>query len=158
MPTEIERKFLVTNDAWRDGAEGERYRQGYLTPGPPAAVRVRIAGSKAFLNIKEATTRIHRQEFEYEIPLDHAHALLDRLCAGHVIEKTRYRVPYGGRIWEIDVFEGVNEGLVVAEVELDDENAAVDLPPWVGEEVSSDIRYFNSSLALHPYQEWKERR
>ena len=155
MGTEIERKFLVKDDRWRAGAsEGRRYRQGYLVVGPPMAIRVRIAGDKALLNIKKATREIARDEFEYPIPLEDAEAILAGLCEGHIIEKTRYKVPFGGLTWEIDVFEGVNAGLVAAEVELDSETQRFERPAWLGEEVSRDARYLNSSLSRNPYTLW----
>jgi adenylate cyclase len=155
MGREIERKFLVVGDSWRAGARGRRFSQGYLCGGPPAAVRVRIDGDRAFLNIKQAILGIARDEFEYEIPVADAEAILARLCIGQRIEKTRYIVRYGGLDWEVDEFTGDNLGLIVAEIELDDERQALDLPPWAGEEVSHDVRYYNSSLAVHPYREWK---
>lgn len=154
MGTETERKFLVKDDSWRAGAEGVRYRQGYLAVGPPAAVRVRIMGDKAVLNIKEATSGIERDEFEYPIPIEDARAILDNLCGGYVIEKTRHKIPFGGLTWEVDVFAGVNEGLVIAEVELEDAGQSFDRPPWLGQEVSHDPHYFNSSLSRHPYTKW----
>ena len=155
MGVEIERKFLVAYEGWRSAASsGERYRQGYVAVGPPAAVRVRIMGDRAVLNLKKATTDITRDEFEYAISLEDAESILERLCSGHVIEKTRYKVPHAGLTWEVDVFEGRNAGLVVAELELESETQAVERPPWLGEEVSGDIRYFNSSLSVTPYTEW----
>ena len=155
MGTEIERKFLVKNDSWRESAsEGVPILQGYITTGPPIAVRVRIAGPKANLNLKKATVDIARDEFEYPIPSYEAAQLLGHFCIGHVIEKRRYEVAYNGCIWEVDVFEGANEGLVIAELELDAEDQAFDRPPWVGEEVSGDARYLNTSLSLRPYKEW----
>ena len=154
MGREIERKFRVIGDDWRSGAEGERIRQGYLAFGPPTAVRVRISGGKANLNIKTATTEIERAEYEYAIPLADAEELLG-MCQGHEVEKTRYRVEHAGRVWEIDVFQGVNAGLIVAEVELDSRDATFETPQWVGEEVSGDPRYLNTHLSLTPYREWK---
>jgi len=153
---EIERKFLVTGDEWRQGAKKASYRQGYLCLGPPAAVRVRIADGKATLNIKEATADISRAEFEYGIPVDEAESILAHLITGNVIEKTRYTIAYADRSWEVDVFHGPNEGLVLAELEIDSEADVVALPPWVGEEVSNDPRYFNTHLAAHPYPEWAQ--
>jgi adenylate cyclase len=154
MGIEIERKFLVTGDGWRTGASGVPMRQGYLALGPPASVRVRIEGERALLNIKESTLGLRRDEFEYEIPVADAEELLFH-CGGSVIEKQRFNVQHGGRDWEVDVFGGPNAGLVVAEVELDDENERVDLPPWVGEEVSRDPRYRNTYLSAHPYRTWR---
>jgi len=152
---EIERKFLVAHDGWRGAASsGERYRQGYVAVGPPAAVRVRIMGDRAVLNLKKATTDITRDEFEYAIPIEDAEAILERLCSGRVIEKTRYKVPHAGLTWEVDVFEARNAGLVVAEIELESETHEFERPPWLGQEVSGDVRYFNSSLSVTPYTEW----
>jgi adenylate cyclase len=153
--TEIERKFLVKNDSWRKSApEGISILQGYITTGPPIAVRIRIAGSKANLNLKKSLVDIARDEFEYDIPTEEAAQLLGHFCVGHIIEKRRYEVVYDGCTWEIDVFEGANEGLVVAELELDSEEQSFDRPSWLGEEVSGDPRYLNTNLSLCPYQEW----
>lgn len=155
MGREIERKFLLLPGAWRpDPAGGIRYRQGYLSSDPDRVVRVRTAGDRAYLTIKGRTSGITRSEFEYPIPLVDANALLANLCEPPLIEKTRYLVPYEGRTWEIDVFEGDNAGLVLAEVELPDEAAALTLPPWAGREVSDDPRYFNSNLARDPWTRW----
>lgn len=155
MATEIERKFLLRNDSWRDGAgAGTRFRQGYLIGAERASVRVRIEGEEANLNIKGATLGVRRQEYEYPIPLADARELLDTLCAQPQIEKTRYHVPYGDHLWEVDVFAGANAGLVVAEVELSAEDETFELPPWAGEEVSHDARYYNVCLVNHPYSEW----
>lgn len=154
MGREIERKFLVAGKPWQEG--GVAIRQAYLAFGPPVAVRVRIAGERANLNLKQATLDISRAEYEYEIPLADAEELLFQHRVGASIEKTRYRVPFEGRTWEIDVFEGANAGLVVAEIELEGEDAALALPPWVGPEVSGDARYLNTHLALHPYRDWEE--
>ncbi|MDH5786609.1 MAG: CYTH domain-containing protein [Chromatiales bacterium] len=155
MATEIERKFLIKDDSWRDAADsGTRFRQGYLIGAERASVRVRIEGERANINIKSATLGIHRQEFEYPIPLADAQELLDTLCEQPQIEKTRYHVRYGDHLWEVDLFAGDNAGLVVAEVELADENEPFAMPPWVGEEVSHDTRYYNVCLVKHPYSEW----
>jgi len=154
MGIEIERKFLVRSDAWRPSQSSKHYRQAYLTTGPPVSVRVRVQDDQAHLNIKASTTDIRREEFEYPIPLKEAEEILERLCSGFVIEKTRHFVNHEGFTWEIDVFEGVNAGLIVAEVEFEDENQTIPLPPWVGEEVSSDPKYLNASLSMHPYSQW----
>lgn len=155
MATEIERKFLVLNEAWKAHAdEGTRFRQGYLVGAKVASVRVRIEGARANLNIKSATLGIRRQEFEYAIPLEDAQELLDTLCERPLIEKTRYHVEDRGRVWEIDVFEGDNAGLVVAEIELASEDEVFERPDWLGEEVSHDPRYYNVCLVKHPYKEW----
>lgn len=155
MPTEIERKYLIIPGAWHpDPARGTHYRQGYLSSDPARVVRVRVAGDAAWLTIKGLTEGISRLEFEYPIPVADANLLLDRLAVGSVVAKRRYRETFAGRVWEIDVFEGDNAGLVLAEVELPDADAAVELPPWVAREVSDDPRYFNSNLAVHPWWEW----
>lgn len=148
MPLEIERKFLVTGTAWRT-PDGQRLVQGYLNRDKARTVRVRIAGPLAFLTIKGATTGASRAEFEYPVPLADAEALL-ALCEGPLIEKIRHRVAFGGLLWEVDEFLGHLAGLVVAEVELDREDQTVDLPPWVGAEVTHDPRYFNSNLVNRP--------
>lgn len=153
MPLEIERKFLVADDSWRDGSPGTRLSQGYLTRDPGRTVRVRISGEKAWLTIKGNSEGIRRSEFEYDIPLEEGRELL-ALCLPSVIDKTRYEVEFAGHTWEIDVFHGDNDGLVVAEVELEHESVNPELPPWVGKEVSDDERYFNSCLAVRPYAIW----
>jgi CYTH domain-containing protein len=154
VAAEIERKFLVADDSWRDGTAGVRIAQGYLSLDPDRTVRVRLAGENAWLTIKGRTEGITRAEFEYVIPADDAQVLLE-MCLPSVIDKTRHEVSYGGHLWEIDVFHGDNEGLVIAEVELDDESICPELPPWAGAEVSSDARYFNSCLAALPYTRWR---
>ena len=156
MGVEIERKFLVRDMAVLRGLTGVSYRQGYLSTDPARTVRVRRAGDHAFVTVKGASTGPARAEFEYEIPPAEADAMLDSLALRPVIDKTRYRVDAGGRTWEIDVFGGVNEGLVVAEVELESADAALEIPPWAGPEVTHDQRYFNASLVAHPYPEWRE--
>lgn len=157
MGTEIERKFLLRDDRWREQAdEGTVYRQGYLVGAERASVRVRIEGKQARLNIKSATLGVRRLEYEYPLPLDEAEEMLSLLCEQPLIEKVRYRVPYAGHTWEVDVFEGDNAGLVVAEVELESEEAALALPPWAGREVSHEPRYYNVCLVRHPYKAWSE--
>jgi CYTH domain-containing protein len=155
MASEIERKFLVTQDTWREGATGVRIAQGYLSLDPARTVRVRLAGPDAWLTIKGLTRGLTRAEFEYAIPADEARTLL-ALCLPSVIDKTRYRVRHGNHIWEIDVFHGDNEGLVMAEVELSAESDLPEIPPWAGAEVSADARYYNSNLASQPFRSWRE--
>lgn len=158
MATEIERKFLVTDDSWRNEvAKAAFYRQGYLANSDGASVRVRVADGRGYLNIKSMTLGMSRHEFEYTIPLDEAEQMLDELCLGPKIEKTRYFVEHGAHTWEVDVFEGDNAGLVVAEVELGAVDEAFERPPWAGREVSDDKRYYNVCLVQHPYKEWKDR-
>ena len=155
MGTEIERKFLVASNAWRTNAgPAVRIRQGYLAVGPPTAVRVRIAGDQATLNVKSATLNISRIEYEYAIPMADAEHILSALAEGYAIEKHRHRVFYSGKVWEVDVFDGVNEGLTVAEIELRSENEPFDVPPWAGEEVSADPRYLNTHLSRKPFSQW----
>ncbi len=154
MGTEIERKFLVSGDGWRGRAEGVFYRQGYLSAEPERTVRVRIAGDRAFLTIKGRGVGISRPEFEYEIPIEDARELLDELCHTPLIEKHRYTFEFGGLHWEIDEFHGLNEGLILAEVELESETQKIVKPPWIGKEVSRDPRYFNAALVSNPYSTW----
>lgn len=154
MSVEIERKFLVPGSGWKQGARGLRYRQGYLSADPGRSVRVRIAGDAAWLTIKGEATGYTRVEYEYPIPLADAERLLDTLCLRPLIEKTRYQLRYGGHQWDVDEFHGDNDGLVMAEIELASEQEDFARPPWLGMEVSDDPRYFNVSLARHPYKDW----
>jgi adenylate cyclase len=154
VPREIERKFLLRDEAWRAGASGKPYRQGYLSTEPDRTVRVRVAGDLAFLTVKGRSQGASRAEYEYPLPRADAEEMLDHLCLRPLIEKTRYRVPYGGLVWEIDEFSGDNAGLVVAEVELEAEDQPVALPPWVGREVTGDPRYANASLVARPFASW----
>ncbi len=154
MAIEIERKFLLRNDDWRSGAVGTSYRQGYLTIDPERTVRVRIAGDQGFLTIKGKTEGMSRSEFEYCIPLADATQLLDTLCLRPLIEKVRYCVPYADCLWEIDEFAGENAGLILAEIELETSDQQVELPLWVGKEVTTDPRYYNASLSQNPYRNW----
>jgi adenylate cyclase len=155
MGIEIERKFLVTNDSWHEAAgPGIPIKQGYLVGGKDASVRVRLQGDTANLNIKSATLGVRRQEFEYPIPLADAEVLLNTLCQRPIIEKMRYLVTYANKQWEIDVFEGDNAGLIVAELELQDESEQYESPSWLGEEVSHDPRYYNTCLSQHPFKDW----
>ena len=154
MDIEIERKFLVKGDGWKAAADaGLACRQGYLAAEPEKTVRVRIIGEQAFLTIKGATSGISRSEFEYGIPVDDAEALL-ALCGGAVVEKTRYFIEHAGMVWELDVFSAANEGLVMAEIELEAEDQSFELPDWAGQEVSGDSRYYNAYLARHPFTTW----
>ena len=156
MATEIERKFLVHDDSWRKDADGGiLYRQGYLSSGGPCAIRVRVAGTRAYLSIKSANSGTSRAEFDYTIPLSDAESILNDLCIRPPIEKTRYLVRCGEHVWEVDVFAAENAGLVVAEIELKHEDERFERPVWLGKEVSEDERYYNAYLAEHPYQHWK---
>ena len=154
MAKEIERKFLVAHQAWRESVNTIHvYRQGYLSYDSERTVRVRATEVTGYLTIKGITEGLTRDEFEYEIPLADALALL-QLCERPAIEKKRYIVPNGAHVGEVDVFEGVNEGLVVAEIELGSEDEAFDKPNWLGNEVSGDRKYSNSALSLHPFKDW----
>ena len=155
MGTEIERKFLVVGDDWRALGKGKPYCQGYLSSGEGATVRVRTAGNLGFLTIKGPTTGLRRNEYEYQIPYGDAQEMLATLCAGPLIEKTRYVVEFAGFIWEIDEFKGINEGLIVAEIELESPDQKFIRPHWIGREVSDDPRYRNASLVHNPYRAWK---
>ena len=152
MAIEIERKFLVVGDAWRS-APPVHYAQGYLNRAKERTVRVRIAGGNAFLTIKGIGEGARRAEFEYAIPLADAQELLP-LCEQPLIEKYRRCISYEGYMWEVDEFLGDNLGLVVAEIELPTEDAQFALPDWVGAEVTSDARYFNSALSQQPFSTW----
>ena len=154
MAVEIERKFLVVEDSWRELAEGTSYRQGYLSTVKERTVRVRTIDDKGYLTIKGITIGATRAEYEYEIPAADANEMLDTLCEQPIIEKKRYKIPRDGFTWEIDEFGGVNEGLIVAEIELESEDQAFDKPDWVGEEVTGDPRYFNSNLIATPFTAW----
>lgn len=153
MGKEIERKFLVTGNGWRD-APATTYRQGYLSTDRNRTVRVRVAGDKGYLTIKGITVGASRTEYEYPIPVEDALEMLANLCLRPLIEKRRYRVDHGGPIWEVDVFFGDNEGLILAEVELENESQQIDLPPWIGREVTGDARFYNANLITHPYRSW----
>ncbi len=161
MGIEIERKFLVTSDAWRDAAHRVvPMAQGYLNDlavvqsgAQKASVRVRIEGDVAFVNIKSRELGASRQEFELPLPVDDAHALL-ALCVGGRVEKRRHLVHHGGHLWEVDEFLGDNAGLVVAEIELDAADAPFARPDWLGAEVTEHSRYYNLALAAHPFRDW----
>jgi adenylate cyclase len=154
MPQEIERKFLVRGNGWRDHGAGVPYRQGYLSTVAERTVRVRLIRDKGWLTIKGITVGATRAEYEYEIPADEAGEMLDVLCERPLIEKTRYRIEHQGLIWDVDEFDGDNAGLIIAEVELEEEDQAMVLPDWVGEEVTDDPRYYNANLIANPYTTW----
>lgn len=155
MGIEIERKFLVLDDRYKKAAtHQEVLRQGYLGRMGRASVRIRRQGDRAFLNIKSATLGIARREYEYEVPGTDAEEMLADLCDGAVISKTRYHVPVGTHVFEVDEFDGDNTGLVVAEIELVHADEAFERPGWLGEEVSDDPRYYNVALVTHPYRDW----
>ncbi|MGD8989994.1 MAG: CYTH domain-containing protein [Desulfobacterales bacterium] len=152
MATEIERKFRVKEGSWRR-SKGTHYRQGYLNSTKERVVRVRTINDKGYLTIKGLTVGASRLEFEYEIPRQDADLLLD-ICEKPLIEKTRFKVEADGVIWEIDEFFGQNQGLIVAEVELESEDQDFPWPDWVLEDVTGDPRYFNSNLIKKPYKMW----
>ncbi len=154
MALEIERKFLVDKNLWRPDGDGVAYRQGYLSRVEERVVRVRVAGDAAFLTIKGPSENVSRLEFEYPIPVEDAEAQLDRLCERPLIEKTRYEQKVGDHSWTIDVFHGDNDGLIVAEIELSDEDETFERPQWLDKEVSDDPRYFNSNLSKSPFGYW----
>lgn len=154
MAREIERKFLVKGTAWKRGAEGVRFRQGYLSSVKERTVRVRTEGTRAVLTIKGLTRGVERQEYEYSIPLADAIQMLHTLCERPLIDKVRYMRTVGPHLWEVDEFLGDNEGLVVAEIELSSPDEAFERPAWIGKEVSNDPRYFNANLIHHPFGTW----
>ena len=152
MAKEIERKFLVSGEFRQDSPESYRIMQGYICSDPDRTVRVRVRGDKGVLTIKGRGSEdgLSRYEWEKEIPVSEAFELM-ALCGSGVIDKTRYLVPFGKHTYEVDVFHGANEGLVLAEIELSDEQEAFEMPSWLGEEVTGDVRYYNSMLSLHPF-------
>jgi CYTH domain-containing protein len=151
---EIERKFLVSGEDWRALARGTRYRQGYLSTVKERTVRVRTIDDRAFLTVKGVSVGATRSEYEYEIPAADADEMLNALCEKPIIEKNRYKIPLGGITWEVDEFLGVNEGLIVAEVELQSEDQSFPKPAWIGEDVTDDPRYFNANLIARPFSTW----
>lgn len=166
MGMEIERKFLVLSDRFKQEAirdsqstaeAGTYYRQGYIPTLNGMTVRIRIAGNKGFITMKDRAVGFSRHEFEYEIPKTEAEQMLELMCTKPQIEKFRYIVPAGNLKWEIDVFLGENEGLIVAEIEVPSEDTPISLPDWIGKEVTGDKRYYNSHLIGNPYKKWKDR-
>lgn len=177
MGMEIERKFLVRSDRFKEeaakaahtsGDAGIYYRQGYIPTISGVTVRVRIAGQQGYITMKDRTVGFSRHEFEYPVPKEEAEQMLELLCSKPQIEKHRYKVPYStpsangtsdsagsALYWEVDVFHGDNEGLVVAEIEVPSEDTEIVLPDWVGQEVTGDKRYYNSHLIGNPYKNWK---
>lgn len=153
---EIERKFLLVDTTFLAGERGTRIAQGYLASTECATVRVRMTEGQAWLTIKGRSEGIARTELEYEIPPEHAQLVLEEMCISAIIDKTRYRVSHGGHVWEIDVFHGDNAGLVIAEIELRNENEPFECPSWLGVEVTQDPRYYNANLATHPFRAWRQ--
>lgn len=152
MAVEIERKFLVVNDEWRS-APAVYFCQGYLNRSKERTVRIRVADEQGFLTIKGVSSGASRAEFEYEIPLADAKQMFS-LCDGPLIEKYRRNISYEGMLWEVDEFLGENQGLVVAEIELESESQTFAKPNWIGEEVTQDARYYNSNLSINPFSLW----
>ena len=155
MAIEIEHKFLLKDESWREKVKKAIiFKQGYLSSIPTTSIRVRISDEQAWLNIKSATIGNKRMEFEYEIPLTDANQIIELLCKKPIIEKTRHYVENENNTWEIDEFHGENQGLIVAEIELDSETQPFTIPEWIGQEVTQDIRYYNNNLAVNPYNSW----
>jgi len=156
MKFEIERKYLVDLDKWLTGEKpaGEFYRQGYILKDPAKTVRVRLTDSTAFITIKGSVEGISRPEFEYEIPQIEAKELLDHFCSSE-LSKTRHKIVFQGKLWEVDVFHGENTGLIIAEIELQSEDEEFELPEWIKEDVTGDIKYYNSNLTENPYRNWE---
>ncbi len=158
MAIEIEHKFLLANEDWRRSIQKSvKYKQGYLSSQPTSSIRIRISDNQAWLNIKSATIGTERLEFEYGIPLPDAEEIITTLCGKPLIEKTRHLVPNDHNIWEIDEFEGDNQGLIVAEIELSKIGQNFIRPHWLGEEVTQDLRYYNNNLAVNPYKNWSNK-
>ncbi len=157
MGIEIERKLLVINDGWKEHVvSSKKMNQGYLSNHDNTSVRVRIEGDKANINIKSGGLTVRRLEYEYAIPLQDAEELLTNLAKGGTVKKTRYKVKCGEHTWDLDIFEGANDGLHMAEIELQDEDESFQIPDWAGKEVSDDARYYNVNLIANPYRDWKD--
>ena len=154
MGIEIERKFLVKDETWRTLARGKKYLQGYLSSNKDRTVRIRTIGNKGYLTIKGIAKGAVRVEYEYEIPAAEARAMLNDLCEKPLIEKIRYKIEYYGLVWEVDEFHGENQGLIIAEVELEFKDQKFEKPEWIGAEVTGDSKYFNSNLIHYPYNQW----
>jgi adenylate cyclase len=158
MAIEIEHKFLLANNNWREEVTKKvDYKQGYLSSQPTSSIRVRVSDNQAWLNIKSATIGTHRSEYEYEIPFSDANEILTNLCSQPLIEKTRHLIFRDGYTWEIDEFHGVNQGLIVAEIELTKIGESFTKPLWVGREVTEDLRYYNNNLAKNPFSTWEQK-
>jgi adenylate cyclase len=154
MGKEIERKFLVKNHDFKKFGRGTFIQQGFLSSTKERVVRIRIAGHQAFLTIKGISKGASRTEFEYEIPGEDAEFIMNNLCEKPIIEKFRYRIKAANVVWEVDEFKGLNEGLIIAEIELQSEDQAFDIPEWIGMEVTDDPKYYNSSLVKYPFTSW----
>ena len=155
MGQEIERKYLIKPEKWQalEKPAGDHYRQGYLLTDPQKTIRVRVTDTKAFFTIKDLSVGATRAEYEYEIPVQEAKELLDKFAVSE-LSKIRYKILYKGKLWEIDEFLGDNEGLIVAEIELQNESETFDTPEWVDREVTEDAKYYNSNLTMYPYCKW----
>ncbi len=153
---EIERKFLVTNLDFVKYGVPQRIKQGYICTDSDRVVRVRIKDDKAFLTLKNASTGFARNEFEYEIPVTEAQTMLDTMCHQPIIDKIRFVLIHKKKRWDIDVFNGQNEGLVIAEIELESQDESFIKPPFIGKEVTDDHRYYNSYIATNPFNSWNE--
>lgn len=155
MPQEIERKFLVNHEKWNQfkKPEGQHFRQGYLLTDPNKTIRVRLTSNKGFVTIKGLSVGATRPEYEYEIPLQEAKELLDQFSISE-LSKIRYLINYESKVWEVDEFLGENSGLIVAEIELKSEEETFKIPDWIGKEVTSEEKYYNSNLTIHPYSKW----
>jgi adenylate cyclase len=155
---EIERKYLLNKEVWLKSGNptGKNIIQGYLTTDINKTIRIRVMGTLGYMTIKGKTNHISREEFEFPIPTDMAKKLIKKYSEG-IVEKIRYCIPYRGKIWEVDKFLGDNEGLLLAEIELNFEDEVFELPEWIEKEVSDDIRYFNSNLSKNPYKNWKDK-
>ncbi len=156
MGTEIERKFLLKNHTWRGLAEGTSYRQGYLNTDKGRTVRVRTLDEKGYLTIKGPAVAGVRKEFEYEIPHEDAEEMLKELAVSPIVEKKRHKIPFAGFVWEVDELSGSNRGLILAEIELEHPAQSFELPPWIGQEVTDDSRFYNSNLARNPFINWRD--
>ena len=156
MGIEIERKFLVKQEIWAqlEKPDGEFYRQGYLLTDPTKTIRVRQTSEKGFLTIKGISVGASRAEFEYEIPHGEAKELLDQFSVSE-LSKIRYKILFENKLWEVDEFLGENEGLMVAEIELQSEDETFCIPDWIGQEVTGEEKYYNSNLTLLPFKNWK---
>lgn len=155
MPKEIERKFLIEPEAWRklNKPAGKHYKQGYIPGSDEVTTRIRVANSKGYLTLKGKTVGISRDEFEYEVPYNDAIEMINSFT-NIGTEKIRYEIPIDNVVWEVDEFLGDNAGLIVAEIELKNEDQTFNIPSWIGQEVTNDSRYFNFHLAIYPYRDW----
>ena len=154
MSTEIERKFLTQSSEWKSCGIRKFYRQGYLSINKNRTIRIRVVEDKGFMTIKSAPIGFTRNEFQYQIPFDDAIEIINSLCEKPIIEKYRTSIKINEVTWEVDEFLGDNAGLIIAEIELNDEKQKVALPDWIGEEITNDYRYSNSNLVKHPFKDW----